>query len=72
VIEGNEDYEANRMVNALNHEAMRLAYGVKAMAKWVGGEFDGQTRAVHLPWKDNIRHPPLSGDNHTSYLVRGK
>jgi hypothetical protein len=71
VIRGNEAYEANRAVNALNLEALRVAYGAKTTAKWMGGKFNGQTKTIGEPYEGAIKHPPLSAEETNSFLVRG-
>jgi hypothetical protein len=62
-------YEMSRAVNAANHEAMRLAHGVRARVRWVGGANDGQSRCIMEPWAHGLRHPPLSADDVDCFLV---
>jgi hypothetical protein len=72
VVVGNEAYEANRLTNALNLEALRIAYGVKTRAKWVGGKFNEQAKAVGDVWEGVIKHPPLSAEATDNFLIRGE
>jgi HK97 family phage portal protein len=68
----NPAYEINRLVNAANYEALRLAHGVKVRVRWVGGENDGQTRTLGEPWQGTLRHPPIKDGEHDSFLVLEK
>jgi HK97 family phage portal protein len=65
-------YEINRMVNAANFEAMKLAHGVKVKVRWVGGTNDGQIRTLGEPWTGTLRHPPIIDGEHESFLVLEK
>ena len=62
-------YEVNRTVNAANHEAIKLAYGVKTPVQWVGGTNDGQVKTVADTWQGNLGHPPIVDGEHDSFLV---
>jgi phage portal protein BeeE len=65
----NPAYEINRMVNAANFEAMKLARGVKVKVRWVGGTNDGQVRGLGEPWSGTLRHPPIADGEHESFLI---
>jgi hypothetical protein len=67
----NVAYEANRAVNAANHETIRLAHGVKTMVRWIGGDNHGQVRPASDAW-GKYRHPPLSADAVDCFLVPEK
>jgi hypothetical protein len=62
-------YEVNRMVNAANFEAMKLAHGVKVKVRWSGGANDGQTRAIGEPWTGTLRHPPLTVEETNCFIT---
>lgn len=62
-------YEVNRAVNAANHEALKLAHGVKVRVRWVGGANDGKEQPVGTPWADGMRHPPLTAEECDCFLV---
>jgi hypothetical protein len=64
-------YEANRAVNAANHEAIRLARGVKTPVRWIGGANHGQVQLVSDTW-GKYRHPPLSSEAVDCFLVPDK
>ncbi|MGN6370966.1 MAG: VOC family protein [Phycisphaerae bacterium] len=62
-------YEVNRAINAANHEAMKLRYGVLLRVRWVGGANDWQARGIMETWADGVRHPPLIGGDTDSFLI---
>lgn len=62
-------YEANRMINAIHHYAIEKARGVNAPVKWIGGKYDGQAKPVGETWEGSIKHPPLTKDDTSSFLV---
>jgi phage portal protein BeeE len=70
--EVNTAYEVNRLVNAANYEALRAAHGVKVRVRWVGGENDGQTRALGEAWQGSLRHPPIRDGEHDCFLILEK
>lgn len=63
-------YEANRLLNAANFEAVAKARGINAQLKWVGGQLAGQVRRHGEAWGETtFKHPPLAADQCDCFVV---
>lgn len=63
-------YEANRLINAANFEAIGKARGINSQLKWVGGALAGQVRKHGEAWGDTaFKHPPLAAEQCDCFVV---